>query len=186
MKVNKMKKIVAIVGMSGAGKSLAANILEELGWKKIYFGGVIMDKLKEAKLDVTPENEKIMRESLRAEHGMGVVAQFLLPTILSSVENENTVLDGLYSWDELKILQHELKERLIVIAVISDRVIRYERISKRPARPFTREEALERDISEIEKLSKAGPIAMADFYIDNNSNDLTKYKTRLLEIIEMI
>jgi hypothetical protein len=27
---------------------------------------------------------------------------------------------------------------------------------------------------------------MADFYIDNNSNDLTKYKTRLLEIIEMI
>jgi len=181
-----MKKVVAIVGMSGAGKSYAANILEELGWKKIYFGGVIMDRLKEAKLDVTPENEKMVRESLRAEYGMGAVIRFLLPTILSSVEQENTVLDGLYSWDELKILQHELKDNLTVIAVISDRAIRYDRLSKRPVRPFTNEEALERDFSEIEKLAKAGPIALADFYIDNNCNDLTKYKKRLLEIIEMI
>jgi len=181
-----MKKVVAIVGMSGAGKSIAANILEELGWKKIYFGGVIMDKLKEAKLEITPQNEKMMRESLRAEYGMGAVIRFLLPDILNSIEQENTVLDGLYSWDELKILQNELGDKLTVIAVMSDRDIRYDRLSKRPVRPFTKEEALERDLSEIEKLAKAGPIALADFYIDNNSNDLTKYKNRLLEIVEMI
>lgn len=53
-----MNKIIAIVGMCGSGKSVACDILEEKGYKKVYFGGVTMDKLKEENLSVTPENEK--------------------------------------------------------------------------------------------------------------------------------
>ena len=59
-----MNKIIAIVGMCGSGKSVACDILEEKGYKKVYFGGVSMDKLKEENLSVTPENEKMMREKL--------------------------------------------------------------------------------------------------------------------------
>lgn len=180
-----MKKIVAIVGMCGAGKSIASDLLEGMGWKKVYFGGVTMEKLKEANLEVTPENEKMMREGLRRDLGMGAYAKILLPRILEYAEEENTVLDGLYSWDELKILQEELHDKLTVIAIIADRELRYDRLSKREIRPFTKEQAVARDIAEIENSAKGGPIAMADYYIDNN-HDLESYKKRLLSIIETI
>lgn len=180
-----MNKIVAIVGMCGAGKSVASDLLEEMGYQKVYFGGVTMDKLKEANLEITPENEKYMREKLRADLGMGAYAIVLLPKIIENFSKGNTVLDGLYSWDELKILRNELGDNLTVIAVTADRDLRYSRLAARPVRPFTIEQAEARDIAEIENSAKGGPIAMADYYIDNN-HDIETYKKRLLEIIEQI
>ena len=64
-----MNKIVAIVGMCGSGKSIASDILEKKGFQKVYFGGVTLEKLKEKGLEVTPENEKMMREKLREDLG---------------------------------------------------------------------------------------------------------------------
>ena len=55
-----MNNIIAIVGMCGVGKSVASEILEELDYKKVYFGGVTMEVLKEEGLEVTPENEKMI------------------------------------------------------------------------------------------------------------------------------
>ena len=77
-----MNKIIAIIGMCGSGKSVASEYLENnLGYQKIYFGGVTMKKLKEANLEVNPENERMMREKLRKELGMGAYAKVLLPEI---------------------------------------------------------------------------------------------------------
>lgn len=180
-----MNKIIAIVGMCGVGKSVASDILEELNYKKVYFGGVTMEKMKEEGLEVTPENEKMMRERLRREYGMGAYAIILLPRIKELSLNNNVVLDGLYSWDELKILKEELGDVLSVIAVTADKKLRYDRLAVREVRPFNHEEAKNRDISEIENIAKAGPIAYADYYIDNN-HDIETYRRRLLEILEVI
>ena len=180
-----MNKVIAIVGMCGVGKSLASDIIEELNYKKVYFGGVTMEKLSEVGLEVTPENEKMMREKLRAEYGMAAYAIMLLPKIRELSLNSNVVLDGLYSWDELKILKEELGESLTVIAVVADKKTRYNRLAVREVRPFTHEEVIKRDISEIENIAKAGPIAYADYYIDNN-HDIESYKNRLYEILEDI
>lgn len=177
--------IIAIVGMCGSGKSVASDILEEMGYKKVYFGGVTMEKLKEANLEITPENERMMREKLRKEYGMSAFAQILLPRIREYSNSCNTVLDGLYSWDELVVLKEEFKDQLKTIAIIVDKETRYLRLEKREVRPFTKEEAIKRDITEIENLAKAGPIAYADYYIDNNK-DLESYKVRLLEILDQI
>ena len=76
-----MKKLIAVIGMSGTGKSVATTYLEDQGYKKIYFGGVICNTLKEKGIEVTPDNEKKLREGLRKEHGMGVVAKILSPEI---------------------------------------------------------------------------------------------------------
>ena len=180
-----MKKIVAIVGMCGAGKSIASDILEKKGYKKVYFGGVTMEKLKDCGLAITPENEKMMREKLRSQLGIGAYAKILLPRIKKYASESNTVLDGLYSWDELKILKAEFNDSLTVIAIVADKYIRYERLTKRKERPLTNEEARNRDISEIENIAKAGPIAFADYYIDNNG-DLDSYQKRLEEILQNI
>ena len=70
-------------------------------------------------------------------------------------------------------------------AIICDKELRYERLSKRDIRPFTKNEAIKRDLSEIENVKKAGPIAYADYYIDNNKTIL-EYENRLQEILEVI
>lgn len=180
-----MNKIIAIVGMCGSGKSVASEIFEELGYKKVYFGGVTLEKMKEEGIEITPDNEKKMREGLRSKYGMGAYAIILLPKIKELSKDNNVVLDGLYSWDELKILKDELGSSLSVIAIVADKKLRYERLSVRDVRPLTKEEAINRDIAEIENIAKAGPIAYADYYIDNN-HDLDSYRKRLMEILEEI
>lgn len=175
-----MGKIIAIVGMCGSGKSVACDYLENLGYKKVYFGGVTMDKLKEIGLEITPDNEKMMREKLRQDLGMGAYAKVLLPKIKELSINNNVVLDGLYSWDELVILNNEFK--MTTIAVVEDKKLRYERLEKRVVRPFSKSDAIKRDVSEIENIAKAGPIAYADYYIFNNST-INDFHNRLAEIL---
>lgn len=165
-----MNKIVAIVGMCGSGKSIASDYFEKIGFQKIYFGGVTMDILKEKNLEITPENERQIRDNLRKEYGMGAFAKILLPKITALAKQGNVVLDGLYSWEELKILKEEFQEQLITLAIIVDRQIRYSRIEKREIRPLTKIQARDRDISEIENLEKGGPISFADYYILNNDS----------------
>lgn len=177
-----MNKLYAIVGMCGSGKSIASDYLVSKGFNKVYFGGVTMDKLKEANLEVNPENEKMMREKLRSELGMGAFAIVLLPKIKECVNNGNTVLDGVYSYDEVKILKENFPE-LKIIAIVCDKDIRYDRLSIRDVRPLTNEEASARDIAEVENIAKAPPIAMADYYILNNGT-IEEYKNRLEEILE--
>lgn len=178
-----MGKIVAIVGMCGSGKSIASKYFEDLGYKNVYFGGVTMEKLKEVGLEVTPENEKMMREKLRRELGMGAYAKVLLPRILELSKDYDVVLDGLYSWSELKILEEEFDMR--TIAIVCDKNLRYDRLSKRDVRPFNNEEAKKRDITEIENIEKAGPIAYADYFIYNNGS-MEEYYKRLDEIIKLL
>ena len=180
-----MNKIIAIVGMCGSGKSIATDMLENMGWYKVYFGGITYKKMQEEGIDRTPNSEKIFRENLRKKYGPECYAKLLLPEIKKALKEKNVVLDGLYSWYEYKYLIENLEEELQLICIVTDKKIRYNRIAKRLERPFDNNEAMERDISEIENLFKGGPIAYADYYIFNNGN-LEEYKKRLEEIIKEI
>jgi len=180
-----MNKIIAIVGMCGSGKSIASDYYESLGFRKVYFGGVTLEKMQEEGLEVNPENEKYIREKLRSEYGMGAYAHILLPRIKEYFKDGNVILDGLYSWDELKILKEEFKDDLCVLAVVVNKNTRYERLNIREIRPLTNIEAESRDISEIENIAKAGPIAFADYYVLNNS-DILEYKKDLEKITKLI
>ena len=177
-----MNKIIALVGMAGSGKSVACEYFEKLGFKKVYFGGVTIKTLNELNMDITPENEKQIREKLRKEYGMGAYAIKLLPEINEYVKTNNVVLDGLYSWEELKILKNEFNN-LITIGIICDKYIRYDRISSRDIRPFNKKDVEKRDISEIENLEKGGPIVYADYYVLNNGT-IDDLHNRIEEILK--
>lgn len=165
-----MNKIIAIVGMCGSGKSIASDYYEKLGFKKVYFGGVTMEKVKEAGLPVNEQNERMIREGLRKEYGMGAYAIILLPRIEEYLKDGNVILDGLYSWDELKILKDKFKDNLIVLSIVVNKKNRYDRLLKREIRPLSNVDAEKRDIAEIENLAKGGPIVFADYYVLNNGN----------------
>ena len=176
-------QLLVIVGMPGCGKSLVAQHLREKGWRVVHFGGITMRELEKRGLAKTEANEKAVREELRATHGMDAFASLSLPEIEESLSAAPTLIDGLYSWSEYRFLRQRFGQRMRVVAIYTRRSLRYERLSRRPDRPLSAEEAESRDFAEIENLEKAGPIAMADYTIlnDGGQQDLFRAVDNLLE-----
>lgn len=162
-------QIIAFVGLAGSGKSTAVTYLTDKGYPKVYFGGIVLDEIEARGLERNPENEKIVREALRNELGPDVLAQKIIAQIehLHSAGQRQIVIDGLYSWSEYKALKHAFPGELTVVAVTAPRHLRYHRLTTRPIRPFTEQEAAQRDWDEIEHLEKGGPIAIADYTLLN-------------------
>lgn len=161
--------IVAVVGLCGAGKSEVTNIFVENGFEKVYFGDVTFDEMKKRNMEITPENERAMREELRATNDMAIYAKKSEPKIKKAYEEgKNVVVESLYSWSEYKYLKEIYKDSFKLLAVVTDRDLRAERLKNRPHRPLTDEEVTQRDYSEIENIEKAGPIAIADRFVLNN------------------
>lgn len=165
-------KILAFVGLPGAGKTTAVDYFTEKGFPKVYFGGVIVEAMKQAGIEVTPDNEKSFRSRFREEHGKDVVVNRIIDQIthLADAGQHRIIADGLYTWTEYKVLKKAFPGELILAAVVAPRQVRYHRLSQRPVRPFTNSEAYDRDIDEIENLEKGGPIAIADHYLINDGS----------------
>lgn len=183
-----MNKVIAVVGMCGSGKSVATDLFVSAGWVSVYFGGITLEAVKEKGLPITPDNERMVREELRSQFGQAAYAIKLLPSISSILEKSNVIVDGLYTWSEYKYLKDQLKDRLEVLCIISDREMRYKRLANRPIRPLSAQEAVVRDYAEIENLEKGGPIAAADTYIVNNgtkeefTEQIEKYINKMMGV----
>ncbi len=165
-------KIIAFVGLSGAGKSEAVDYLTSKGYPKVYFGGVVLDAMTEAGLEHTEANEKPFREALREKEGKDFVVKRIIQQLHGLIDagQHRIVADGIYSWTEYKVLKHEFPGELIVVAIVAPKHLRHHRLTKRPIRPLTIEEANARDWAEIENLEKGGPIAIADHFIANDKD----------------
>ena len=175
-------KVVSIVGMAGAGKSVVARLFQENGFTKIRFGDVTDEEVSKRGLELNEESERYIRELLRQEQGMAAYAKLNLPAIDSALKHSDVVIDGLYSWEEYTFLQNYYREDFCVVAVWASPKTRYARLTGRPDRRLTLEEADSRDRTEIENINKGGPIAMADFTISNESSleDLRKETERII------
>lgn len=159
--------MVAIVGMAGAGKSQVTRVFQRHGFTAVRFGDVTDRELAKEGLKPNEENERYVRQRLREQHGMAAYARLNLPRIDGALRSSDVVLDGLYSWEEYTLLKDHYGEQFSTVAVWASPATRYRRLSRRAERALTPEEAAGRDIAEIERSSKGGPIAMADFVIDN-------------------
>jgi len=177
-----MKNVIAIVGMCGSGKSELTKLFTDFGYYCIYFGEITLNEIRQRSLSINEENEKTVREDLRKKFGYNAYAKIVFSQIEKTNDFQNVVLDGLYSWSEYKFLDEKLGNSLIVLAVVSNKTIRQDRLANRSFRPLSSEEVNARDAAEIENLEKGGPIACADYYIKNNST----YDSLYIEFQEFI
>ncbi|MGD9118228.1 MAG: AAA family ATPase [Dehalococcoidia bacterium] len=178
-------KIVSIVGMAGAGKSEVSRVFERNGYTRIRFGDVTDEELKKRGLASNEDNERLVRELLR-EGGRDAYAKLNQPRIERALKDSNVVIDGLYSWEEYTYLKEIYGEDLCLVAVWSSPKTRYKRLAKRSNRRLTPGQAASRDRTEIENLTKGGPIAMADFTIVNESSreELIKETERIVSLLK--
>lgn len=162
--------LLAFVGMPGSGKSEAVSFIAKKNIPVVRFGDLTDEALQKKGLERNSENEQIVREELRKEEGMAVYAIKAKPRIEQLfLQHAVVVIDGLYSWEEYVYLKKEFSQ-IILIYIAADRAVRYARLAERLVRPLTHEEAEKRDISEIEHINKGGPIAIADYFADNNGD----------------
>lgn len=183
---NKPKRVIAVVGMAGSGKSEVIDYLQNKHrWPNIYFGNVIFEEMKKEGLEETQDNERLTRERLRSEEGMGVCAIRSLEKIKEAQQGSNVVLvESLYSWDEYKILKRAFGDALKVVAIYASPALRFSRLQNRPTRPLrTFEEFEKRDWTEIEKTAKGGPIAVADYTAINDST-IEELRKEIDKVIE--
>lgn len=179
--------LIAFVGMAGSGKSSCIKYLEEKGYPSVYMGGITVNETKRRGLEVNETNEKMVREELRTTEGNDVMAKRITEQIehLANAGQTRIIIDGLYSWTEYKYFKKQFGHNVVVIAVAAPRHLRHERLRHRAVRPFTMEQASQRDHNEIEGIEKGGPIANADYTIVNNK-DIAHLEHQLNDILQEI
>lgn len=181
------RKIVAIVGLPGCGKTEAINyLIEKLGWPKIYLGDATFEEMQRRALPINEKNERLVREELREKNGPACYALWGIEKIKELDKTANILVESLYSWGEYLEFKKIFGEDFLTIAIYSSPCDRYARLAKRPVRPLTPEEAQSRDYSQIASLvAQAGPIAMADWTITNNTSRENLF-LQLDKIIEVL
>ena len=190
MSNQKSTKLIAFVGLAGSGKSSAVDYVSQKGYPKIYFGGIIYKAMEAAGIEVTWESQEKFREEIRAREGKDFVVKRAVGEARDLIEagQKRILLDGVYTWSEYRILKHEFPGELTVIAIVTPKNLRYRRMSKRPERPMQPNEVDQRDWSEIENLEKGGPIAIADYFVQNDGTleNLEKQVDKILEEIDFL
>lgn len=187
-------KIICVVGMAGAGKSLVADELVKQGFEYLRFGQITLNEVKRRGIEANENNEREIREEFRKRYGMGAFATLNLSKIDELLKKgTGVVIDGLYSWSEYKILKEKYGEAMYVVAVYASPKLRYARLKNRSIegdynqrfRSLTEKESKNRDYAEIENIEKGGPIAMADFTIVNTGT-IDELKIEVEKILKQI
>jgi len=135
----------------------AVEYLTEKGFPKIYFGGVIYKAMDEAGIEKTWDNQQQFREEIRRREGKDFVIKRVIKNIhdLINAGQNKIVLDGLYTWSEYKFLKHEFPGQVVVIAIVTPKYLRYQRMAKRIERPMQPHEV---------------DLAIADYFIINDGS----------------
>ena len=159
------KKMIAISGMPGAGKGVAAEAAKELGLEVLVLGNVIREETERRGLQPTPKNVGSVMLQLRAEEGPAAVAKRLLPKV-EAVESTTVVVEGIRSLHELT----ELKSRfeVVTIAIHASPERRYQHLLSRNRSddPKTWEVFQERDNRELD-VGLGHVIALAETILCN-------------------
>lgn len=176
----KLRKIVALVGMTGAGKTEAAQYLSRRGLAYLRFGQLIVDEARR-RGGVGEKYERPLRGEFRKKYGMAALAKLNLPRLQRLLQKSSVVIDDLYSWEEYKFLRQKFgQKRVVLVAICASPTVRYARLTSRHFdkhkdklalyRAYSPREAEARDFNQVEKQSQGGPIAMANYFVVNEKS----------------
>jgi dephospho-CoA kinase len=160
--------VIGLVGMPGAGKSLAIEALKSRkGAKIVNMGDMVREQVAKAGLSITPENLGKMAEGLRKKRGPDVVAQLTAEKVAEvSKDSDLVIIDGLRSMAEVSFFR--ARWHFPVLAIHSPPGTRHARMKARMRADDSTEPGYYemRDAREL-KFGIAEVIALADEMVVN-------------------
>ncbi len=193
--INTPEPIIAVVGPIAAGKGTAVNILLEAGFIAFNYGDIIGEERRKLGLPEERKNSNFVGAKLRSEFGKEVIAQRIGQEILRLKELQpraKVLIDGLRHPAEVLWVKEHLGVKIIGITASLD--LRFQRSLKRnrAVDPKSRSEFKEVDgidrgilSNEYQNQSDAC-LALADFVIDNDGEDIQVYTAKIKEILRTL
>ena len=165
----KMKKIIGLTGMPGAGKSIIARVAKKIGIPVVVMGDVIREEAARRGLAATPENLGKLMITLRKTNGPGVVARKCFPKI-DSLGRNTVLVDGVRSLAEIEEFKKKYG-KVVILAVHASPQTRFKRLKARgrPDDPKDWGTFMERDLREL-KVGIGSVIALADYILINEGS----------------
>jgi dephospho-CoA kinase len=174
------KKVIAISGMPGAGKGVAAEAAKQLGFEVLVLGDVIREETERRGLDATPRNMGDVMLQVRAVEGPAAVAKRLLPRVEAS-QSPTVIVEGVRSLHELVELRSKFE--VLTVAIHASPKTRFQRLLSRDRSddPRTWDTFNERDARELD-VGLGHVIALADVVLVNEGTitELQSYFKDLL------
>lgn len=165
--------IIGITGAFGSGKSEAANFFSSRGFEKVLLSSFLEKDLERRGVKhITRKMLQDLGNEWRKNLGAGVLAKKALEYI-SKKNYRKVVIDGIRNIGEIEEFRKE--KSFILLAVVANRKIRFNRLKKLKRRESLTWELFERlddrDLGIGEKstgLQDAFCIALSDVFITNN------------------
>ena len=177
------KTVLVVVGMPGAGKSLASSVMKATGIPIFVSGDIVRAEARRRKLKFNRKNLGAIMLDIRKKEGMGAVAKRLIPMV-EKAKGRYTVYEGARSTEEIEELRR--KYNVVTIAIHASSQARFERLKRRRRsdRPRRWKDFAERDNREL-GVGIGRLIALADRTVENEDtkDDLKRRMKRLLSVI---
>jgi len=159
---------LVVVGMPGAGKSLASGVAGEMKMPVFVSGDIIRNEARKMGLSPNKKNLGRLMLRIRQTEGIGAVARRLIPLIEES-GRRHVVYEGARNIEEIDELAR--RYRVTVIAIHASPKSRFQRLLKRKRsdRPRTEADFSERDKREL-TVGVGKVIALADRMLENEDS----------------
>ncbi|MDO8461021.1 MAG: AAA family ATPase [bacterium] len=180
--------IIGITGAFGSGKSTAAVFFESEGFKKVILSSFLEEEAKKRDFQViTREILQDIGNEWRKKYGSNILAKKALDFIKKE-RIKLVVIDGIRNVGEIDELRKY--HRFILLAIIADRKVRFDRLVKLKRREILTWELFtkldRRDLGLGQKstgLQVAACQALADVFIENNPG-IEEFKNKLEKFLK--
>ena len=123
-------KVIAFVGMPGAGKSEASAVAREAGMPVVIMGDVLRDEVRERGLPPTDENIGAVANQLRKDEGMDAIAKRCIPKI-EALNARVVVVDGIRGIAEVETFKRAFGDNFTLVKIDAPFELRLERLRHR-------------------------------------------------------
>lgn len=125
-------KVIAFVGMPGAGKTEASNVARELGIPVVIMGDVLREEVRTRGLAPTDANIGGTANALRQEEGMDAIAKRCIPKIEAYKNKAGAVVvDGIRGIAEVETFKKAFDDNFTLVKINAPFELRLERLTRR-------------------------------------------------------
>jgi dephospho-CoA kinase len=177
-----MTYLIAVTGLSGAGKTTAIDCLQKIGiGVKVYLGQAVLDAVISRGLPSGPESEREVRSDFRKQHGSGALAVLAGPQIRQHLgQNTNVLLDAIFDEQEYTFVRDLCSgtTSFALVSIEANFITRSRRLITRNDRPCAPNQLQTRDAFELNQLGIKKVFDRATFKVINEAG-LDEFEAQL-------